>query len=295
MERLKHFAREHVSKKFSKRALKRGRSYFMENYVFDVEARQERMADESHSELIAVTGTCFASYRKKKKHKVEMFMKGSPTYRIAKANCSCEAGEGERCSHVSAVVHLLLSRAAFLREEDKSCSGASPTSAKRSWGVPKRHIAPDHPISEINFKRVKEDIPYTPIAETSTQIDPRPVSLRSTQREEVECFLDNVQKAAKHPSQCLALQYITPDRVLDCQNGRFFQPQTAGSLFENLRAKPVQFPSYLETFFHTLRLKPQPPSSTDIILWTKELMASLADVDRVAIEEGTRNQSGGDD
>ena len=129
----------------------------MEGYVFNVDVRVERNGYEKEKlpDLIAASATCFASYRKKRKHAVTLRMKGSPSFKLLKATCVCEAGEGERCSHVSGLVFYLLDKVSFLREEQQARSQGSPTSVGRKWGVPKRHKAPDHPVSRVNFKKVK--------------------------------------------------------------------------------------------------------------------------------------------
>ena len=101
MELLTDFQRVHVPKdEFSKRALTRGRAFSMEGYVFNVNVQVERSGDgkENLSDLLLLSGKCFASYRKRKKHTMELRMKGGPTFKLLKGSCSCEAGEGERCS-----------------------------------------------------------------------------------------------------------------------------------------------------------------------------------------------------
>ena len=87
---------------FSKRAVKRPWAYPMEGYVFNVTVEAEgggQLASSSMS-FLRVSASCFTSFKKKRKHAVEIRMKGSPSCALLKCSCQCEAGEGERCSHV---------------------------------------------------------------------------------------------------------------------------------------------------------------------------------------------------
>ena len=102
--------------KFSKRAVKRGRAYLMEGYVFNisVEAEGGGLSSSSSTSFLRVSASCFSSYRKMLKHAVEIRMKGYPYFALLKCSCRCEAGEGERCSHVCRLLFYLLAHAAFL-------------------------------------------------------------------------------------------------------------------------------------------------------------------------------------
>ena len=49
---------------------------------------------------MAVSVKCFASYGKKRKHRVALRLRPEPAFDIVKGVCECEAGEGVCRSHV---------------------------------------------------------------------------------------------------------------------------------------------------------------------------------------------------
>lgn len=279
---------------FSSRALKRGRAYSMEGYVFNVNVEASDTAG-SRGGSVVVSATCFASYRKKRKHAVLVNMRCPPSFRLLQCSCECEAGEGERCSHVCGVLFYLAAHAAFLREEVEAESATSPTSGRRQWGVPKRHIAPDAPICRVNFRQVKEGEVFNPVAASSSILDPRPIQLRTVKQEDVERLVSNYQASGQTTTRCLMLRYVTPDRVVECLEGRFYDSNLHGTLYEEIRPKPVQFPKYLASLFSDLRLKALPPSEDDLLVWVEELCGALGSVNYEEVEEQTRQQAGSDD
>ena len=68
MERLLLFRKAMFAGEFSSRALKLGRAYSMEIYVFNVSVEAHDIAG-STARSVVVSATCFAFYRKKKNRK----------------------------------------------------------------------------------------------------------------------------------------------------------------------------------------------------------------------------------
>ena len=66
MEKLELLRQAMFVDKFSKRALKRGRAYSMEGYVFNVSVEAEGGGPSlsSSTSFLRVSASCFASYRK---------------------------------------------------------------------------------------------------------------------------------------------------------------------------------------------------------------------------------------
>ena len=161
-------------------------------------------------------------WKKKQKHAVELTMRAAPSFRLLRAQCECEAGNGERCSHVCGVLFYLAAHAAFLREEAQAASAGSPTSGQWQWGVPKRHIAPDTPILLLNFGQVKEGQPFIAVATSSSIVDPRQEYLQTLGQEDVEQMRAKLQGAGHSTPNCLMLRYATPERFVQCLEGRFY-------------------------------------------------------------------------
>lgn len=293
MDKLLSLRKEAFAKEFSARALKRARAYSMEGYVFDVSVSAEDSGDAAVS-IVSVEAKCFASYRKKRKHGVCIRMK-APSYQLVKCTCQCEAGEGERCSNVCGVLFYLTAHAAFLREEADVRAQTSPTSGKRQWGVPKRHITPDLPVPELNFKKPKEREPFLVEAPYSADYDPRPVKLQEVSASSVQTIRTGLVSAGKSPENCLALRYMTPERVVECSQGIFFrEAELSKTLYEDLREKPLQFPEYLSPFFSALRQNQLPPSKVDVLSWAADLCVALGNANAADVELATRQQARSD-
>lgn len=297
MEKLSLFRASSFINEFSSRAKERGRSYSMEGYVFNVDVQCESSPVDPTG-FVRASATCWASMRKKVKHGVMVFMKTAPSYKLIKCECECQAGEGERCSHVCGLLYYLAAHAAFLREEAASAVATpSPTSVPRQWGIPKRRIAPETPVSKLNFAKVKEGQPFSTVKDVSSVVDPRTEAHREVTLEAATAVYSKMEAAGNTAGNCLMLHYATPERVVECAKGIFFRPTLHGTAFESRRPKPVMFPAYLASFFEDIRTQmPSSPVSREAIYSAvTALMGALGSVDRSLVEEATWRQADTED
>ena len=80
----------------------------------------------------------------------------------------------------------------------------------------------------------------------SADYDPRPAKFQEVSALSVQAIRTSLVAAGKSAENCLALRYMTPERVVECSQGIFFrEAQPNKTLYEGLREKPLQFLAYL--------------------------------------------------
>ncbi|KAJ8313175.1 hypothetical protein KUTeg_009273 [Tegillarca granosa] len=136
------FSTTYFSDNFSKKSLSRGLTYFKEGYVHKV-----TISKGSRPEEINIGGHCYRSMRKgETPHTLSVTLKNKR--HICNAYCSCTAGSGGTCSHMSQHYALKLNNS-----ESVTCGNTTfPKDAKVKL-PPWYNCLKSNPVNSIEIKQ----------------------------------------------------------------------------------------------------------------------------------------------